>query len=341
MDAAIPAATASPVVGATVTYADRAASCLATVDAMRAEGVDRVVIVDNGSDAASADLLAAYAHAHPHVVKLHRMPRNEGSAPAFAAAIELARGLGTGSVWLLDDDNLPVPGALDALRARDESLFARGVALRAVAPTRAASFDTADIEAAIRQGASREAVREDRSFGGVDLGVFVRRGLERLGLRRPRPAPVARAMPSAPYGGLLLGVDVIDAIGLPDSEFVLYGDDLEYTSRIIALGGRIEQCDAAVVVDPRGERWMPAGFEIRAMFRSTNDALLYYFLRNRIVRELRTGRRRSMARSVNGCLFGAFCVACAVVTRRPRTLGVIGRAVRDAVRSRLGRRVEI
>ena len=35
------------------------------------------------------------------------MPRNEGSAPAFGAAIARARDLGTDYVWLLDDDNLP------------------------------------------------------------------------------------------------------------------------------------------------------------------------------------------------------------------------------------------
>ena len=86
---------------------------------------------------------------------------------------------------------------------------------------------------------------------------------------------------------------------------------------------------------------MPPGFEVRAMFLSSNPALLYYFLRNRLHRELATGRRWSVARLVNAALFLALCVGCAVATRRCRPMRVIHRAVGDALAGRLGRRAEI
>jgi GT2 family glycosyltransferase len=329
------------VVGATVTYGSRSASCLATVEALRRAGVCTVIVVDNGSaDAARRDL-EDYARAHAGFVRLHRLARNEGSAPAFGFAIARALEADADHLWLLDDDNLPHGDALPTLLAEERALRAEGYDLCAVAPTRAPSADARDVAEARRAEQTREHPREDRSFAGVELALFARRALERAGLRRPRTPPAGAELSYAPYGGLLVRLDVLRRIGLPAGDLVLYGDDLEYTSRIVHAGGRIRLSREAVVVDPRGDRWMPPGFEVLAMFRSTNDALLYYSVRNRIFRELRTGRRHSAARWVNAGLFGALCLACAAWTRKPSKLRVLGAAAADARAGRLGRRVEL
>lgn len=329
------------VAGATVTYASRHLSCLAVVRRMIESGVEAVVIVDNGSSPESAGALDRAASASDGRIVVHRMTRNEGSAPAFATAISLAGEVGAEYVWLLDDDNLAEPEALARLLAADRALRASGHDLTAVAPLRVPDDDPTTIAAAVGAVHTRETPREAVSFAGVEAGLFARRFLERVGLRRPRPRVVGTELAYAPYGGLLARTDVLHRIGLPAVELVLYGDDLEYTSRIPARGGRLAAVPDAVVVDPRGERWMSPGFEVRAMFLSTNDALLYYYLRNRLHRELATGRRWTVARVGNGALFLALCLACAVVTRRGGKLRIIHRAVRDASAGRLGRRAEI
>ncbi|MCC4248097.1 MULTISPECIES: glycosyltransferase [Microbacterium] len=329
------------VTGATVTYGSRHDSCLAVVRRMLEAGVATVLVVDNGSAPAAAVALDAAAAESGGRIVVHRMPRNEGSAPAFAAAIAAARDAGTEYVWLLDDDNLPEPGALERLLSADRVLREAGVGLTAVAPLRVPDAEPATIAEVSVVESARESPREAISFAGVEAGLFARRLLERLGLRRSRPRAVGADLAYAPYGGLLVRAVVLRAIGLPRADFVLYGDDLEYTSRIVARGGRLGHVRDAVVVDPRGERWMPPGFEVRAMFLSTNPALLYYFLRNRVHRELGTGRRWGVARVVNAALFLVLCVGCAVVTRRWRPLRVIHRAVGDARAGRLGRQVEI
>jgi GT2 family glycosyltransferase len=329
------------VAGATVTYGSRHVSCLAVVARMIDAGVAPVVIIDNGSTPASAAALDAAAAAGAGCIVVHRMPRNEGSAPAFGAAIARARDLGTDYVWLLDDDNLPEPGALDRLLAADQALRAAGHDLTAVAPLRVPDGEPATIAEVVAAERARESPRESVSFAGVEAGLFARRFLERVGLRRPRRRAAGTDLAYAPYGGLLARADVLRRIGLPRADFVLYGDDLEYTSRIRAGGGRLVLVPDAVVVDPRGERWMPPGFEVRAMFLSTNPALLYYFLRNRLHRELGTGRRWSVPRAANGALFLVLCLGCAAATRRWRPMRVIRRAVSDARAGRLGRRVEI
>lgn len=329
------------VIGATVTYGSRAASCLATVEAFRRAGASVVVVVDNGSVGASRQELEDYARAHAPSVRLHRLARNEGSAPAFGFAIARAMEMDADYLWLLDDDNLPHGDALSILVDEERALRAEGHDLCAVAPTRAPSADRREIAEAQSAEQAREHPREDRSFAGVEFALFARRALERVGLRRPRTPAAGAELSYAPYGGLLVRLDVLRRIGLPDGELVLYGDDLEYTSRIVRGGGRIRLSREAIVVDPRGERWMPPGFEVLAMFRSTNDALLYYSIRNRIHRELRTGRRHSPARWANAGLFWALCLACTLATRRPSKLCVLRRAAADAWAGRLGRRVEL
>lgn len=327
------------VAGATVTYGSRHASCLAVVARMLDAGVAPVVIVDNGSSPESAAALdAALADGR---IRLHRRPRNEGSAPAFGAAIARARDLGTDYVWLLDDDNLPEPGALDRLLAADRALRSAGHDPTAVAPLRVPDGDPDTIAEVVAVERTRESPRETVSFAGVEAGLFARRLLERVGVRHAPRRPAGTDLAYAPYGGLLVRAEVLHLLGLPRADFVLYGDDLEYTSRIRIGGGRLALVPDAVVVDPRGGRWMPPGFEVRAMFLSTNPALLYYFLRNRVHRELGTGRRWTVPRVANGALFLALCLGCAVATRRWRPMRVILRAVRDARAGRLGRRVEI
>lgn len=329
------------VIGATVTYGARSASCLATVDALLDAGVSEVVIIDNGSVDSARHDLDGYADAHAPRVHVFRLPRNEGSAPAFGLALARAVERGADYVWLLDDDNLPVGDALPTLLREERALRAAGATLCAVAPTRAPGAEPAEIAEAIRVEHAREQPREDRSFAGVEGALFARRALDRLGLRRRRPTPAEADLRYAPYGGLLIGADVIRRIGAPDADLVLYGDDLEYTSRITAAGGRIRLSREAVVVDPRGERWMPPGFEVLAMFRSTNETLLYYSIRNRIHRELATGPRRSIPRSANAALFWGLCLLCTAITRRPAILRVLRRAAADARAGRLGRRVEL
>lgn len=328
------------VAGATVTYGSRHESCLAVVERMIDAGVDTVLIVDNGSAPPSSAALDRVAAESAGRVVVHRMPRNEGSAPAFGAAIARASATGADYVWLLDDDNLPEPGALERLLSTDRALRDAGHDLTAVAPLRVPDADAATIADVAAEERVRESPRESISFAGVEAGLFARRFLERTGLRRPHALAAGDDLSYAPYGGLLARAEVLRRIGQPRADFVLYGDDLEYTARIPARGGRLVHVRDAVVVDPRGERWMPPGFQVRAMFLSTNPALLYYFLRNRVHRELATGRRWSVPRAVNAALFLALCLACAVATRRWRPMRVIHRAVRDALSHRLGRRVD-
>ena len=115
--AASPAVPAHDEVSAViVTYGDRSELCRQAVRGALDCGVGRVVIVDNGSTESAHDALAAIAVARGNEVELDLVGRNLGSAGGFGRGIEMAlRRVECTEVWLLDDDTVPDPTALDEL----------------------------------------------------------------------------------------------------------------------------------------------------------------------------------------------------------------------------------
>ncbi len=108
-----------------------------SVEATLAQTVapDAVIVVDNASDDGSADALA---ERHPEV-DIVRLERNTGGAGGFTIGIALALQRGSARwVWLMDDDTVPKPTALEALcrRRRSRGRGARQQSRRVERPPR-------------------------------------------------------------------------------------------------------------------------------------------------------------------------------------------------------------
>jgi GT2 family glycosyltransferase len=82
----------------------------ATLDALAETGLDRVLVVDNGSDDGTAELLAAREG-----IEVLRSPVNLGFAGGAALGIEALHDVDL--VLLVNDDAQPLPGAVAALVA--------------------------------------------------------------------------------------------------------------------------------------------------------------------------------------------------------------------------------
>src|SRR4051812_20457382 len=73
----------------------------------------RLVVVDNGSDEATQETLANREGIH-----VVRSETNLGGAGGFALGIRGALALGADWIWLMDDDAIPEPRALETLQAK-------------------------------------------------------------------------------------------------------------------------------------------------------------------------------------------------------------------------------
>jgi GT2 family glycosyltransferase len=293
--------------------------------------VTEVVILDNGSPEPIADLLPPASRLRFLVV---RNPENEGSAAGFARALaHAAEAACAPLLWLLDDDNRPQPGSLAA--ALDCYARLGGAWRNAVLSLRPDRIEY--VRAA--QGV-RPVVLEPNAA----LGFHVASAFGRL-LRRSRPAADPhRAVPVAysPYGGFLFHRDWIGRIGLPERDFYLYGDDHEYTARIVRHGGQIYLCAESEVIDlerswNRGESgpytFIAKGVDLRK---------LYYTVRNRTYWEARATTTSRAVYLVNLTAYLALLTARGLRRDRSlpaaaRALKVVAAALRDGWHGRLGR----
>jgi len=180
--------------------------CLAALDA-QGRCADRVLVVDNASTDGTSDMVK---DRHPRV-ELLALPENYGGAGGFHEGMKAAHAGGADWLWLMDDDTIPQPNALEELVA------ALGRFDRASLPTLLAS------KVVWRDGGvhpmnfpTPERTRIDRLIEGAGRGFL----------------PIR----AATFVSLLVHRGVVDRHGLPLKHFFIWSDDIEYTSRCVLQG---------------------------------------------------------------------------------------------------------
>ncbi|WP_432561640.1 glycosyltransferase [Kineococcus sp. SYSU DK003] len=200
---------------------DRRDLLLAGLDALAAQSrrPDLVVVVDNASSDGSPEAVQRWAQVHELPVDLVVLPRNTGGAGGFAAG--LARAVhrhAADAVWLMDDDTVPRPEALEASLAAMRSTGSAVVASRVV-----------------WTDGREHPMNTPRERPGVSAA-------ERAAARRAGCVPVR----SASFVALLLDAAAVRQDGLPEAAFFLWNDDFEYTTRLLRHRRGVS-CPASVV----------------------------------------------------------------------------------------------
>ncbi|GAB2469430.1 glycosyltransferase family protein [Jatrophihabitans fulvus] len=228
------------VVAVVVTW-NRRELLLESLDALarQTRPLDAVVVIDNAATDGTAE---AVRDRFPQV-ELVRLSRNTGGAGGFAAGLEAAHGRGADWIWLMDDDTVPHPDALEALLDARDRHPGDPVLL-----------------------ASRVVWTDGRPHP----------------MNTPRPKPFVSAderdaaeragcvpIRSASFVSILVEAEHARRCGLPVADYFLWNDDFEWTMRLLR-GAVGLLCPASVVehktkvfgstdADP-GERFF---FEVR------------------------------------------------------------------------------
>lgn len=177
-----------------------------TLDGIAAQTVrpDSVIVIDN----ASTDDSAEVAENHPSAPVVVRMPENFGGAGGFAAGLASAvADHGAETVWIMDDDTIPEPQALEELlRARRG--YPGQVALCA--------------SRAVWHDGREHPMNTPRARFGVS-----RR------LKRHASLVNARQIRTASFVSILIDARAVREAGLPVADYFLWNDDFEYTARLL------------------------------------------------------------------------------------------------------------
>jgi len=90
----------------------------------------------------------------------------------------------------------------------------------------------------------------------------------------------------APYGGFFFHRRWIETIGLPNEQFFLYGDDYDFTRRIITHGGRIYLCATSEIKDLEVSWNKTRVRSHRLISPESSSVYVYYSTRNRVYFEV-------------------------------------------------------
>lgn len=160
-----------------------------------------ILVVDNASTDGTADFLKEQTAQNPKL-GFHKMDQNMGGAGGFHFGMKLALEKGYEFVWLMDDDTLPRPDALEKLLLAHEALEGNCGWLSSVAVWHDDSLCVMNLQ------------RETPFKKLTDFS-----------------APLIKAQ-MASFVSLLVHYDTARQVGMPIKEFFIWTDDWEYTRRI-------------------------------------------------------------------------------------------------------------
>lgn len=263
------------------------------LDGLRAQSrpVDAIVVVDNASTDDSSDVVRERC---PEAT-LIRLTRNTGGAGGFAVGMAAAVARHRPDwVWVMDDDTIPEPGALDGLLGALDG------------------YPSDDLVALGSRVVWTEG--SEHPMNTPRKNPFARR------VERDRAAHVdSQPVRSLSFVSSMYRTDSIERHGLPVADYFLWNDDFEFSARLLRRGTGLSVPASTVVhktkalastdTDP-GERFY---LEVRNkvwLFRtsralSIGEKVIYIgasivrwvrtFLRSRDRATLRTGLRTGLA----------------------------------------------
>ena len=184
---------------------DLLAECLDSL-AGQTRAPDAIVVVDNASTDGSPEMVLERFPA----VDLVRLAANTGGAGGFAVGIQRAvEAHSADLVWIMDDDTVPTPRALEELLVIREQR--PQLVLQA---SRALWVD----------GAEHPMNTPKRRIGASAESVATAARHDSLPVR------------SASFVSLLVSAEAIRRVGLPVADYFIWNDDFEYTTRLLRHG---------------------------------------------------------------------------------------------------------
>jgi GT2 family glycosyltransferase len=265
--------------------------CLQALDAQR-RPADAILVVDNASSDGSSDMVGAE---FPHVQRL-RLDENLGGAGGFHRGLQWAHAAGYDWLWVMDDDTFAEPDSLRALLA--------GAARAPDGPPLLV--------------ASQVRWKDDR-LHPMNAPVPRWRWRGRLAVGAGSGLLLLRY---ATFVSVALRREAIDRFGLPLPGFFIWGDDVEFTARVL------RREPGYLVPESRVRHWTETP---HAPATVTSDRF-YYHARNSLLL-LRGSCFSPLERLDYGRYYLRTLAEYLRANRRDRRrLALLARAIRDGLR---------
>jgi rhamnopyranosyl-N-acetylglucosaminyl-diphospho-decaprenol beta-1,3/1,4-galactofuranosyltransferase len=243
-------------VAVVVTY-NRKILLLQCINALLSQTIScDIVLVDNASTDGTVEALresGLLANERLHFLSLKE---NLGGAAGFSRGLQYAMNKGWEWLWLMDDDAMPEPDAL-------EKLCISGIAPSSVYGSVAVFHDNGQKKLCSPAGAVH---RKNEGY------------IEYLDLLSP-----VEEVAGIPFLGFFIHRSMVERIGLPRDDFFIYWDDLEYSERVKKHGGKLMLVRDSVIVHPVPQITTFRYGPLKIAYRSLPPWKIYYEVRNKII----------------------------------------------------------
>lgn len=257
----------------TVTYGNRFSYLRKCISAAFNEGVNKAIIVDNNSDPRSREKLRKYEENNDKI-KIIYLNENYGSAGGFKRGMmEAYKDKDCEFIWLLDDDNLPCPGSLKALKKTWKRYKYKNKEKNLVLCSQRSEFSIS----------RKNLEKEKNAFCGFSVSKVLKSYLKKLNIIKNSKSKRFNFIETlaTSFSGMFFHKKLLDVVGYPKEELYLYFDDTEWSYRITKNGGKI-----IIVWDSVVEDSLELGTEnedkkeFLPICKPPNLYRLYYFARN-------------------------------------------------------------
>lgn len=189
--------------------------------------LDSLIIVDNASTDGTRDMLEAKKYMIHSGFEVLSLTENIGGSGGFAKGIKYAFEKGADFVWIMDDDALPEIDALkNLLKYASDNINLYGSV--SIADQRHLSWRLTRVSISSKKGKHFQTVEE---------------------------VPEVAAVEFLPFLGLLISKKLVERIGLPDENFFLAADDVDYCFRARKIGANVIVVGSSRLYHPAAESY--------------------------------------------------------------------------------------
>jgi len=181
----------------------------------------KILIVDNASTDGTIGTLKESNWLEKQNIQLIALKENTGGAGGFFAGMQYAFEHGADYVWMMDDDAMPHPTALEEI---------------------------------IRH-ATPEHIYGSLAVTGGDTAWATTLLAENKTVHLKNQIPELAEVQSLPFLGFLTSKEIYQNIGLPDASYFIAADDVEYCMRAQHAGHKIFICGQSQIEHPKSDRY--------------------------------------------------------------------------------------
>lgn len=324
----------------TVTYGDRFDFLKHQIRHAFDEGVDQIIIVDNNSEKKSMQRINALKESR---IKILSLDSNTGSAYGFSHGMKQAlKESESDFIWLMDDDNIPLAGALKALKIhwREESpTDPSDLCLLSFREDRSVYLE------AIRKNKPDLMMGPKNSFRGFHLTTLIDKVIKKI-KRKAVPnyfgSNECGKVSVAPYSGMFFHKALLKKIGFPDPQYFVYADDYDFSYRITRAGGVIKLVTDSRLKDLEtswhiaSKKWWES-----SLLNCDRPAQIYYGLRNGVHFESNYRTNRRAVYYSNMILYLLLIWLLSFFNKNRSDFRLIIRAVQDGLKQKLGKKDDV